>query len=160
MNGGYRHEQAILGAMERILLQHKFETTRQVSVDLGKERGFVDLVAERGPLRLVVEAELSARRIQKDLRKAAAMDATWLWIVVPNGMVQRSVRSRLRKLRVRERHPWLAIFTLSQAVNQVNGCFPVSLSEGKTENRTLSPGNPAPQPGNSDAQNPPRQEEP
>ena len=49
-----------------------------------REGGYGDLVAVLGPRQLLIEAEMSSRRIANDLQKALDLGATWLWILVPN----------------------------------------------------------------------------
>ena len=96
---------------------------RQVATVKGRRTRYADLVVRIGSHRLIVEAEMSKRRIEGDLQKAKEISATWLWIVVPNRTVADAVRRRLIELNVRENEPWLCVLTLGQAVERIANCF-------------------------------------
>jgi hypothetical protein len=125
MLGGLCHEHVLLDPLEAAFGKRNAETSRQVPVRLGAKLGFVDLVVQLGSGRLAIEAEMTPRRVVNDLHKAAALEATWLWVVVPNCRVARSVRTQLRKLGVPERRPWISVWTLGEAIQQVVNCFPL-----------------------------------
>jgi hypothetical protein len=122
MTGGYLHE-GTLDALEEALEKQNAEVSRQVQSRVGAKTGFVDLVARLGSERFVIEVEMSPRRVANDLLKAAALEATWLWIVVPNHRVAGSVRAELRKLGVREMQPWIRVLAFGQAIQGIVGCF-------------------------------------
>jgi len=122
MKGKHIHEN-MLNKLNTVLTAIGTQPEQQVQVQVGERRCYADLVAELGGRRLVIEAEMSSQRIDGDLQKALALQATWLWIVVPNNRVKRSVRAKLRRLNVPEQPPHLAIYTISQAVQRLTSDF-------------------------------------
>jgi hypothetical protein len=123
MKGDIVHEHS-LDDLADALASRRFAVSRQVATRMGRDIGYVDLVAERGGRRLAIEVEMSARRVANDLRKAAALGAS-LWIVVPNRRVVRAVRRRLADLGVRPTAPWICVLTLGQAMHRLKNCFPL-----------------------------------
>jgi hypothetical protein len=124
MLGGHIHERVILESLDRALRERGAETSRQVPVRYGGKIGFVDLVARLRSEQLAIEAEMTARRAAHDLYKAAALEATRAWIVVPNHRVARSVRRKLQELGMPDQTPWICVLTLGQALQRVANCFP------------------------------------
>ena len=103
-------------------------THRELYVNDTTVVGAVDLLVEQPHVRIAIEAELSPKRIWADLRKAAAVRADELWIVVPTVQLVRTVR---RKLATLPSAPlWLDVFVLTQgqALQRVTNC--VSLIAG------------------------------
>lgn len=136
MKGGYIHERLILDRIERLFKEQGVEVQRQVATVKGQHTRYADLIVRIGSHRLIVEAEMSNRRIEGDLQKAKEVSATWLWIVIPNRMVADSVRRRLRELNVREKEPWLCVLTLGQAVERIANCFSL-ISPVKLTRKTI-----------------------
>lgn len=64
----------------------------------GRLIGYVDLWVVYGAWRLACEAERDRRRLRQDVAKAAALEATALLIVVPTGVLARSVRWKLAEV--------------------------------------------------------------
>src|SRR5690606_34516681 len=93
MRGGYLHNRIIAA---RLLAACHRASVQALEHPTG-EGGFVDLYIEHGPLRVVCEIELSPDRIDRDLRKAIALDATHLLIVVPTPRVAARVMRRLER---------------------------------------------------------------
>ena len=147
MNGETPHEHYMLEPLEQDLKRHGATVTRQMKSRSGPGGGYADLFARMGSIRLVIEVEMTSRRIANDLIKAADLDA-WLWVVVPNGKVAQAVRRRLKRLHVRPREPWIFVLTLPQALQQItNYCsivVPViDKEDNKQQNVTgTSPGQP------------------
>ena len=123
MKGGFIHECVLLDKVESRFAEQGFQAERQVATHRGQGAGYADLVINLGSSKLVIEAELSAKRIRNDLKKARALKAQGLWIVVPNRKVASSVRKHLRKLNVREIDPWLCVLTLGQALERARNVF-------------------------------------
>lgn len=96
----------------------------------------MDLLIELSEGRIGVEAELTARRIPNDLRKAMELEVDELWIVVPQSRTARSLRSALDRQRIRHGRRGLFVFTLGQAVQRLTKCFALfSASLSPTENK-------------------------
>lgn len=135
MNGGLIHEDILLERVEKEIRRHGAEVKRQAPTRAGRRRGYGDLLAGFGPKRLLIEAEMSPKRIANDLQKAADLGATWLWILVPNRNVAAAVRRQMKRLGVREAEPWLWVPTLGQALEGVRKYVPLfsaPMTEGKT----------------------------
>jgi len=123
MKGESTHEY-ILATLKESLVRRMVSVSTQVATRHGRDTGYVDLLAEGRGIRLAIEAEMTSRRVSNDLQKAADLEA-WLWIVTPNARVANSVRSRLRRLGVREKLPSICVLTLGQALSRVAICFPL-----------------------------------
>ncbi len=122
MTGGRVHE-LMLDLLEKAIQRPNVVVSRQVPARPRKGISYIDLVAEFGGKRLAIEVEMTSRRAVNDLHKAAAVGATWLWIVGPNRRVTKSVSERLRKLGVDEKRPWLRFLTFGEAVQHVGELF-------------------------------------
>lgn len=117
MNGSYVHE-LIVQELDQAFRKIGAKTETQVWAGTKTERGFIDLVAWIGEQTIAVEAEKSAQRIDRDLRKAAILEATELWIVVPNRRVFRQVQARLDALKPLS-IAFCFVLTLGQAMSRV-----------------------------------------
>lgn len=117
MKGGPIHEQ-MLDRLERVSRELNAQVSRQAPVRMRTKTGFIDLVVQRGNVRLAIEAEMSPWRVAEDLNKAAALGA-WLWLVTPNSRVSEAVRAQLRKLGVRERRPSTCVLCFGQALERL-----------------------------------------
>ncbi len=100
MRGGFIHNVVLVNCLLRAFEREGWSCDTEVPVRLGEGMGFVDLVAELDGYCIAVEAELSAKRIERDLQKAQALHAAELWIVTPNILVAESVRRGLLRLDV------------------------------------------------------------
>ncbi len=123
MKGEFVHEY-ILETLRASLLQRGASVFVQAPTRNGRATGYADLLVIGHGIRLVIEAETTARRVANDLQKAADLDA-WLWLVTPNVRVARAIRGRLRSLGVRENPPQHSVLTLGQARAQVANYFPI-----------------------------------
>ena len=135
MNGGLIHEDGLLSPVGTELRRCGAEVKRQVPTRPHREGGYGDLVAVLGTRRLLIEAEMSSRRIANALQKALDLGATWLWILVPNRRVAGAVRRQMKRMRVREMEPWVCVLTLGQALERIRKYVPLfsaSMTEGKT----------------------------
>ena len=61
MNGGFVHEDVLLGPVEKALRQHGADVKRQAPTSASRRRGYGDLLAGFGEIRLLIEAEMSPR---------------------------------------------------------------------------------------------------
>jgi hypothetical protein len=127
VDGGYVHDEVLLGPLESALQQSGFQTRRQVFVRVKHRRAFLDLVAESNGLRLAVEAELSSRRVINDYEKALQWGADQLWIVVPNQSVLRAAKRAWNRRKNRRQEVAIFFLTIGQAMQRVSIVFSVSL---------------------------------
>ena len=133
--GGHVHESVLLDGVEDAFRTAGVSTRRSVRVRSERVVGHVDLVAMVGPRLIAVEAELSPRRIERDLLKAMALDAHELWIVVPNARVAKRVRRALGGRTTRPDMPGVFVLTLGQSRQRVANCF-ASFSASNVERKT------------------------
>lgn len=101
MRGGFIHNYVLIAGLLRSFEAQGWSCDTEVPVRMGETIGFVDLLAERDGYCIAVEAEMSARRVDRDLRKADALRATELWIVTPNAHIAGAVRRALHRMDVR-----------------------------------------------------------
>ena len=111
--GGFIHECVLLDPVEALLVDAGFTTTRSYPVNLKGVLGAIDLLGVRGGVRIAIEAERRADRVESDLRKAAAIEATQLIILTPSIQVSRAVSRRVHivllavKQNLRRSDDWL-----------------------------------------------------
>ena len=129
MRGGRLHRYILQSAVTH-LSRRGFTARWEVWVRGESFAGFADLTALTPQGLLVVEAELSARRIGGDLTKARLLHATFLWILVPNAAVRRAVHRALDRIGddvISQK----CVLTLGQVAAQLTKCFPlISTSNG------------------------------
>ena len=77
MRGGYLHNQVLIGTLQRDAKALGCETQLEVPVQVQDSVWFIDLVVRSGSVLIAVEAELSARRVVRDLLKARALQRLW-----------------------------------------------------------------------------------
>ena len=111
MRGGAFHEWMI-DVLDEEFRRIGLHTKRQVPSRKGRTAGYIDLlVCGRDGRLLVVEIEMSSKRIQGDVRKRRDLgDKAALWVVVPTQALVRPIDEHLRSLRAEERKK---IFVLS-----------------------------------------------
>ena len=101
MRGGFIHNDVLVNRLLRSFEVEGWSCDTEVPVRMGETIGFIDLVVERDGYCIAVEAELSARRIDRDLQKAQAIRAAELWIVTPHARVSGAVRRAFHRMDVR-----------------------------------------------------------
>jgi hypothetical protein len=109
------HKISLLDTLEIKLRQHGWLAKREARVR-GIRLGFIDLLADKGPRRIVIEAELTPRRVTRDVEKADAVRASELWIVVPTGHVRRAVERLLRHTGRPQTDLRVHVLTVPQAI--------------------------------------------
>ena len=92
MRGGYVHNRVLLDPIDTKAWRSGARVDREVAIRVGGQVLYGDLLIRDGSKRILVEAELSSKRIPNDLAKAAAFEVCELWLVVPNPGVARSVQ--------------------------------------------------------------------
>lgn len=127
--GGRFHEQCLLDPTEDSLRGFGFETYRNVQAG----RGHVDMLALRGSTRIVVEAELSAKRINGDLNKAMHLEATELWIVTPTPLLAGVIQRKLRRLGITPNTNGVFVLILPKVRQRLTECFSLIAGANKGE---------------------------
>ena len=92
------HNNVLIASLDRLAQRLGASTHREVWVSTKTVQGYIDLIIRKGDLCVACEAENSPRRVRNDIRKAAALGAHYLLIVVPTGLVGRAVRRCLRRI--------------------------------------------------------------
>ncbi len=119
MRGGYIHNRVLLDPIAQNASQLGFRVDREVPIAVGERVLYGDLLIQRHSQLVLVEAELSSRRIANDLVKAAASGACELWLVVPTPNVARSVRRALSQQPFKPGTCGLFVFLLPQVLQRV-----------------------------------------
>lgn len=125
MRGGYLHNDILTERLDAAWRSVGASTAREIAItdDEGRVCGYTDLLVRHGPTVIVVEVELSGRRVVRDLQKAVALHATELWIVVPNARVRGAVTRKLRRIPEKPEDPTICVLSLGQALQRVRNCF-------------------------------------
>ena len=137
MRGGYVHNCVLLAPIEQKARRRGVAVDREAAIRVGDRVLYGDLLIRDGSRRILVEAELSSRRVPNDLAKAAALEACDLWVVVPNSRVSGSVHRKLAQHGIRS-GPGLFVLSLPQALQRLEEMIELnSRSNGKmgTENK-------------------------
>ena len=132
MRGGYIHNRVLLEPIAQNALQLGFDIVREVPIAVGKKILYGDLIIQRCSQLVLVEAELSSKRIANDLLKAEASGACELWLVVPNPKVARSVRRTLSRQPYKPSTFGLFVLLLSPALQRLKE-FSELFSESNVE---------------------------
>ena len=119
MRGGYVHNRVLLDPIAERASQLGVQVDREIAICAGGKVFYGDLLIHGCSKRILVEAELSSKRIPNDLVKAAAFGACELWLVVPNPRVARSVRQKLLRESIGPGTSGLFILLFSQAVQRL-----------------------------------------
>ena len=131
MRGGYIHNHVLLDPIEQKARRLGASVDREAAIRVAGRVLYGDLLIRDGSRRILVEAELSSRRIPKDLAKASALGPCDLWIVVPNPRVARSVRRKLSRHGIKS-EPGLFILLLPEALQRLEKL--IELNSGSNVN--------------------------
>ena len=123
MRGGYIHNRVLLDSIDQQARRFGAQVDREVAINVGEQILYGDLLIRGSTQLILVEAELSSKRIPNDLAKAAALGACELWVVVPNPRIARSVRQKLLQLSFGPGASGLFILSLPQALQRLEGLF-------------------------------------
>ena len=119
--------------------QSGWQVTVEFHVRSETYTGFIDLKASRDGQVLAVEAELTPRRVKNDIAKAIAMNASELWIVVPEYHAAQAVRAVVARHAAAKKLP-VRVLTQGQAIQKVRDCFPlISVLNGQEEKQKTEP---------------------
>jgi len=132
MKGGYVHNRLLLAPVDRRARELGARVDHEVAINVGDRVLFGDLVINLGSRRILVEAEMSSRRIPKDVAKASALEGCELWILVPNPRVAASVRRKLERSHVRM-EPRIFVFSLPQALQRLGDLFHLNFGSNEGE---------------------------
>lgn len=122
MRGGYIHNRVLLDPIAHQARRLGAEVSREVAIRVGGRVLYGDLLLRGGSRQILVEAEMSSRRIPNDLAKARALEPCDLWVVVPNPRVGGSVRRKLSRGNFKS-PPRLFVFSLPHALQRLEQLF-------------------------------------
>lgn len=125
MKNGFVHSHVLIASIHAKAVELGFTCRREMFVRAFGRSYFADLVIETSSRRIVVEAELTPRRVHRDLVKACALRAKELWIVVPTRRVVQSVARALRRRKSRAIEPRVTVLLLDQALQRLTACCPL-----------------------------------
>lgn len=126
MRGDFLHN-SLVCALEKDFLRLGARTFREFFVrriENSNKTGYIDLLIRIGDSKIAIEVELSARRVENDVWKAMTAEAE-LWLVVPNQIIARTVRRKLRTVLKEGNQIRTNLFTLGQARQEVRDRFPL-----------------------------------
>ena len=123
MRGGYIHNRVLLDPIDQKAWSLGVQVDREVAIRVDGKILYGDLLIQGSTKLILVEAELTSKRIQSDLAKAAALGACELWIVVPNPRIARSARQELLQLSSGPGTSGLFVLSLPQALQRLEGLF-------------------------------------
>ena len=123
MRGGYIHNRVLLDPIDQQARRFGIQVDREVAIRVNGRVLYGDLLIQGRSKRILVEVELSSKRIPTDLAKAAAVGVCELWVVVPNPRVAGSVQQKLLQLCIEPGTSKLFILSLPQALQRLEGLF-------------------------------------
>lgn len=148
MRGGYVHNRILLDPLYRKALRLGAQVDCEAAIKVGDRVLYVDLLIRGGPKQILVEAELSSKRVPNDLAKAAEFGVCELWLVVPNPRIAGSVRRKLLRQSIKPGAE-LFILLLPQALQRLEEFSPLNSglimdsgkeSEKKSNAKWIGPG--------------------
>ena len=126
MKGGFVHNRVLLLPIAKSAMEFGAGVEIEVPIRAGKQILFGDLLIRHGDWSVLVEAEMSSRRIASDVEKARSLNVTELWIVVPNPRVRRSTQRSLLRQWMNGKSLDVSILLLSQALQRLRDLFDLS----------------------------------
>lgn len=135
MSVGYVHNRVLLDPIAKKALHLGFKVDREVPIKVGRHVLFGDLIIQADVRQILVEVEMSSRRITNDLAKAQALGECELWIVVPNPKVARSVRRRLVQQSIEPGRFGLFILLLPQAFQRLEAFLELNSGSNASEKK-------------------------
>jgi len=126
MRGGFLHNRVLVDRLDAAFQAVGASTRLEFPTGPTSPRGFVDILATLGSVRVVCEAELRANRVAWAVQKAVWLDVDYLLIVAPDRPTVRAIRARFDNLgtELDVEPPREFILTLGQALQWVSNCFP------------------------------------
>ena len=123
MRGGYVHNRVLIDPIAQKAGRLGAEVDREVAMEVDGRVLYGDLLIRMGSKRILVEAELSARRIPNDVAKAVGSRVCELWVVVPNLTVAQSVRRKVFQQSSIQPRAELFVLLLPQALQRLEDIF-------------------------------------
>lgn len=139
MRGGYIHNRVLIGLVAQEAMRLGIHVDYEVVIKVGEKIMYGDLLIQYGLRRILVEAEMSSKRIANDLAKAETLKAE-LWILVPNPRVAQSVRRKLSKLSNVSGNNGKLILLLPQAIQRLGKFYELN-SGSNVEKENKQTGN-------------------
>jgi hypothetical protein len=126
MRGGFLHNTVIVDRLDVAFRAVGATTRLEYPIGPGRPRGYVDILATLGSVRVACEAELRAERVGFAIRKAAWLETDYLLLVTADGRTARAIRARFDSVVAQGdvAPPPEFILTLGQALQWVANCFP------------------------------------
>jgi uncharacterized glyoxalase superfamily metalloenzyme YdcJ len=137
VRGGYVHNHVLLDPIERKARQLGAVVDREAAITAGGRVLYGDLLIRNGSRQVLVEVEMSSRRVPNDLAKAMAQ-AACLWIVVPNARVAESVRRKLSRHETQPQ-PRLFVLSLPQALQRLEAMIELNSGSNVERKRKKKP---------------------
>jgi hypothetical protein len=137
MRGSHLHNVLLLAPIEEHFARIGATVHREFWTRSPALSGFVDLFVLHRDNRLVFEAERSAARVDRDVRKATQLEATYLLFIVPVPRVGSAVRRSLRRRSAGPCEPPVLVMTVGHAMAWVTSFFP--LLPASNDHRTERP---------------------
>lgn len=120
MRGGYIHNRVLVEPIvQKVLCIPGARVDQEVAIRVGDQFLYGDLLIQVGSQRILVEAELTAKRIENDLLKAAAMEPCELWVVVPNPLVKKAIQRKLSRQPIPMASVKIFVLLLPQTLQRV-----------------------------------------
>ena len=123
MRGGYVHNSVLADSIKQKALQLGVQVECEVTIEVERRILYGDLLIQGEDKRILVEVEMSSKRIDKDLVKATALKVCEVWIVVPNPKVAELVRRKIKQLMIVPGVTRLFILLLPQALQRLEELF-------------------------------------
>jgi len=133
MRGGYLHNTILIGVVQEECSHRGIKTATEVKVSDGIRTGYIDLVMEIDGYRIAVEAELTSKRIDKDVWKARVASVDELWVLVPNKRVEKSLRATLARLPRPSEELAIYVLPLGGALKELRNRFPLIFMPNQTQ---------------------------
>lgn len=118
MRGGWLHREGLLVPAAELFQRFGATVIWEHPAAKGRSAGYVDLLIVYLCLRIVIEAELSSRRVEADLRKARQLAADLLIFLVPTHRVGSSIHDKLAAITAPELPSPLPIWILTPGLLQ------------------------------------------
>lgn len=126
MKGGFLHNEVLLAPLEGYFRGLGAPVHREHPAESGRSPRAVDLFVTWGTRRIVIEAELTARRVLDDVAKAELLNATLLLVVVPTARIAEAARGRIAQADLTRTSMAIWVLPLGPALERVRRCFPFS----------------------------------
>lgn len=125
MRGGFEHQLILEPIAAHFRSLPGAEVHEEYQVGPTPAFGAVDLFTLWKSHRIVVEIELTSRRVMWDIDKALGLDATYLFIVMPTAKAVIAARRRVRGAGPFRGPKTFSILPFGPALRRIRDCFPL-----------------------------------